>query len=106
MAEDPVIRIRCFRFSQVQFAGPLLKMLRVHCGVPWVISGNKTANVFLTFCRKCRQETIDGIVEFQKTQTLEEVIFKTKILKGECGLALKPRVVLHWSFWETVVREY
>ena len=75
-------------------------------GSTGIISGNKTAKVFLYFCRNCWQETTDGIVEFQKTQTLEEDIFKTKNHKGERGLALKPRIVLHWSFWETVVREY
>ena len=61
----------------------------------WIISGNETASVFLTFCRKCWQDATDEIVRFQKTQTLAEHVFKTKILKGECGLALKPRIVLH-----------
>lgn len=36
------------------------------------------------------------MIEFQKTKTLEENVLKIKIPKGERGLALKPRTMLHW----------
>lgn len=46
------------------------------------------------------------MVEFQGTKTLEEDIFKIRILKGEWRLALKPRMVLYWSFLEATETEY
>lgn len=78
----------------------------MHCSNKiWYIDHQqeKTRGAILTFHRILQnlwEDTINVIIEFQKTKTLEEDLFKIKILKGECGLALKPRMTLHWSIIE------